>query len=243
MSTTTLHPGLDIPGVDASDRGARPAGMDLVQLRRFPWAVRAALVLGVAASVSANILHARDNPIAQTIAAWPPLALMLTVELISRVPIYRRMLAAVRLLATASIAAYVSCFHMAAVVAEFGEHQPNPYLLPVSVDGLIVVASVSLVELAGRVRTIRNEHSPAQRARPAPAHLPRPPEVETQSVEDRATTSATRTSATESVITPHATPPSATATPPAPPDTPPAEPPIEPLSSEQPLADEPEDSK
>src|SRR5207302_55930 len=36
--------------------------------------------------------------------------------------------------------------------ARYGEHQPNSYLLPLSVDGLIVVASVSLVELSGRVR-------------------------------------------------------------------------------------------
>lgn len=147
---TTAHPGLSIP----------VTGMDLAQLRRFQWAVRVALVLGVAASVAANVLHAREDLIAQTIAAWPPLALMLTVELISRVPIYRRALAVVRLLATSSIAgiaAYVSYFHMAAVVSQFGEHQPNPYLLPISVDGLIVVASVSLVELAGRIRTIHDE--------------------------------------------------------------------------------------
>jgi hypothetical protein len=61
---------------------------------------------------------------------------MLTVELISRVPVYRRVLAALRMLATlsiAGIAAYVSYFHIAAVVARYGEHQPNPYLLPISV--------------------------------------------------------------------------------------------------------------
>ena len=131
---------------------------ELAQLRRFQWAVRATLALGVAASVCANVLHAQHNIIAQTIAAWPPLALMLSVELISRVPVYRRALAGLRILATVSIAgiaAYVSYFHMAAVVLRYGEQQPNPYLLPISVDGLIVVASVSLVELAGRVRAVR----------------------------------------------------------------------------------------
>lgn len=66
------------------------------QLNRVRWAVRAVLVLGVAASVVANILHARPNPISQTIAAWPPSALLLTVELISRVPISRRLAAAAR---------------------------------------------------------------------------------------------------------------------------------------------------
>src|SRR4051795_5772276 len=92
--------------------------MLLPQLRRVRWAVRATLVLGVAASVAANILHAEPNPISQVIAAWPPLALLLTVELISRVPVHRRILAAARLAATtaiAGIAAWVSYWHMAGV--------------------------------------------------------------------------------------------------------------------------------
>jgi hypothetical protein len=115
------------------------------------------LTLGVAASVAANILHANPNPIAQAIAAWPPLALLLTVELISRIPVHRRSLAAVRLGATAAIAgiaAWVSYWHMAGVAARYGETGAAPYLLPLSVDGLVVVASVSLVELAGRLRAV-----------------------------------------------------------------------------------------
>jgi hypothetical protein len=129
--------------------------MSIGQLRRLQWAVRATLTVGVAASVCANVLNAHDNPISQAIAAWPPLALLLTVELVSRVPVHRRLLALARIGGTAviaGIAAYVSYFHMAAVVSHYGEHQPNPYLLPLSVDGLIVVSSVSLVELSGRLR-------------------------------------------------------------------------------------------
>jgi outer membrane biosynthesis protein TonB len=131
--------------------------MPLPQLRRVRWAVRATLTLGVAASVAANILHAQPNPISQVIAAWPPLALLLTVELISRVPVHRRSLAAVRLVATATIAgiaAWVSYWHMVGVAAHYGETGPSPYLLPLSVDGLVIVASVSLVELAGRIRAV-----------------------------------------------------------------------------------------
>jgi hypothetical protein len=132
----------------------------LPQLRRVRWAVRATLVLGVAASVVANILHALDNPISQAIAAWPPLALLLTVELISRVPVHRRSLAFARLLATATIAgiaAWVSYWHMAGVAARYGETGASPYLLPLSVDGLIVVASICLVELGGRIAALEAE--------------------------------------------------------------------------------------
>jgi hypothetical protein len=131
--------------------------------------VRATLVLGVAASVVANILHALDNPISQAIAAWPPLALLLTVELISRVPVHRRSLAFARLLATATIAgiaAWVSYWHMVGVAARYGESGASPYLLPLSVDGLIVVASICLVELGGRIAALEADD---RRVRPSDA--------------------------------------------------------------------------
>ncbi|SNT30172.1 Protein of unknown function [Asanoa hainanensis] len=124
-------------------------------LVRVRWGVRGALALGVAASVAANMLHADPNPISQAISAWPPLALLLTVELISRVPVHRRSLAVVRLSATAliaGIAAWVSYTHMVAVAARYGEHGLASHLIPLSVDGVVVVASVCLVELAGRMR-------------------------------------------------------------------------------------------
>jgi hypothetical protein len=145
----------------------------LRRLRRVRWAVRGTLFAGVAASVAANVLHAQPNPVSQTIAAWPPLALLLTVELIARVPAHRPALALVRLLAAAGIAgiaAWVSYWHMAGVVARYGETGTTPYLLPVSVDGLIVVASVSLVELAGRIR-----HHEGDATRPDVDQAPTPP--------------------------------------------------------------------
>lgn len=129
--------------------------MNLKQLRHIRWAVRAVLVVGVAASVVANILHAHPNPISQTIAGWPPLALLITIELVSRVPMHRQWLANVRRVGTttiALIAAWVSYWHMAGVAGRYGETGAAPFLLPLSVDGLVVVASVSLVELAGRIR-------------------------------------------------------------------------------------------
>src|SRR6266545_6023105 len=153
-----------------------PQPPPLPQLRRVRWAVRCTLVLGVAASVAANVLHARPDPVAQIIAAWPPLALLLTVELISRVPVDRRLLAAARLVATtgiAAIAAWVSYWHMAGVASRYGEQGASPYLLPLSVDGLAIVASVSLVELAGRIRTA--EHTTP---RPVPAAAPAPTAIQ-----------------------------------------------------------------
>jgi len=139
-------------------------------LKNVRWAVRAALILGVAASVAANILHAQSHLVSQAIAAWPPIALLLTVELISRVPVHRKLLAAARLIATttiAGIAAWVSYWHMVGVAARYGETGLSAYLLPVSVDGLIIVASISLVELSARLHL-------AQSAPPATPPVPPP---------------------------------------------------------------------
>ena len=154
----------------------------LASLKRLRWAVRATLFLGMAASIAANVLHAEPNIISQAIAAWPPLALLLTVELTSRVPMHRPLLATIRVLSTAviaGIAAWVSYWHMQDVAVRFGEAEIAAYLLPISVDGLIVVASVSLVELAGRIRTLEQQLAAAPTlappAAPAPAPAPEQP--------------------------------------------------------------------
>jgi hypothetical protein len=122
------------------------------------WAVRGVLLLGVTASLAANMLHAQPSPEARIIAAWPPVALFATIEVISRVPLRRQGLAAVRIAATiiiGLIAAWISYWHMAAVATRYGEGGATPYLLPVSVDGLVIVSSVSLLELSSRIRQPR----------------------------------------------------------------------------------------
>jgi hypothetical protein len=146
--------------------------MSLAQLHRLRWAVRGVLVLGVAASITANVLHAEPNTVSQVIAGWPPLALLITIELVARVPVHRTWLANIRRLATtgiAGIAAWVSYWHMAGVASRYGEHGASPFLLPLSVDGLVVIASVSLVELAGRIRDEAPEpvaEQPAKQSEP-----------------------------------------------------------------------------
>ncbi|MDR7278394.1 DUF2637 domain-containing protein [Catenuloplanes atrovinosus] len=154
------------------------------QLVRLRWGVRGALALGVATSVAANVLHAEPNPISQAIAAWPPLALLLTVELISRVPVHRRGLAVVRMAATAliaGIAAWVSYWHMAGVAARYGEDGAAPYLIPISVDGLVVVASVCLVELSGRIQAAT---APLPEAASPPEESPAPAPEKTDTTTD-----------------------------------------------------------
>jgi Protein of unknown function (DUF2637) len=139
----------------ANDAAAVRAHRRVGELVRLRWTVRGVLAFGLAASIAANVLHARPNPTSQMIAAWPPLSLLLTVELVSRIPVHRWWRTSIRIAATATvagIAAWVSYGHMSEVACRFGETGQTPYLLPVSVDGLIVVASICLVELTGRIR-------------------------------------------------------------------------------------------
>ncbi|HZM76712.1 MAG TPA: DUF2637 domain-containing protein [Candidatus Limnocylindrales bacterium] len=132
-------------------------------LHRVRWGARATLALGVVASGAANVLHAQPDPISRAISTWPPVALLFAVELISRVPVHRPWMAAIRLTAAfilAGIAAWVSYWHMAAVAATYGETGSSAYLLPFTVDGLVVVASISLVELNARLRAHTDETGP-----------------------------------------------------------------------------------
>lgn len=139
------------------------AGDVVRRLRRTRGFVRGCFWTGVLVSLTANVLHADPNPISQAVAAWAPLALLLAVELLSRVPVTGTARSWLRMSATtlvAAIAAWVSYWHMVAVATEYGEAGLIPYLLPVSVDGLVVIASISLVEVNHRIH--HHSNNPAQ---------------------------------------------------------------------------------
>ncbi len=160
------------------------------QQARLRWAVRGVLALGIAVSVAANVLHADPDPISQIIAAWPPLALAVAIEIIARVPVHHSLWARARVSTAgiiALISAYVSYWHMAGVIVRYGESPDVAYLLPFSVDGLIIVASVSLFELnnhqrktvtaAAAVSAVPVEGSPIAATGPDAIATPRPHRV------------------------------------------------------------------
>ncbi|WP_458329379.1 DUF2637 domain-containing protein [Micromonospora soli] len=68
----------------------------------------------------------------------------------------------------------MSYWHLVGVAARHGETDAGAaYLLPISVDGLVIVASVSLVELTARIRaTIPERGMPS--AATAPTEFARP---------------------------------------------------------------------
>ncbi|MCZ7421648.1 MULTISPECIES: DUF2637 domain-containing protein [unclassified Micromonospora] len=52
--------------------------------RRSRWSAWLAFVLGVAASLAANVIVAEPNATARVVSAWPAVALLLTVEILTR---------------------------------------------------------------------------------------------------------------------------------------------------------------
>lgn len=142
---------------------SKPIKSELENLISNRQLARAALFLGAAASLAANVLHAEDHLVSRVISAWPPIALIITVEIITRIQAKSGWMSAIRIIATtvvASIAAWVSYWHMAGVAAKYGETPVSSHMIPFSVDGLIVVASISLVEVNRRLAIVLAMRAP-----------------------------------------------------------------------------------
>ncbi|NLU77808.1 DUF2637 domain-containing protein [Micromonospora sp. HNM0581] len=147
------------------------------------WVVAwSAFAAGIGASLAANIAHAGDGVGAKFVAGWPPLALLLCSEVMMRVPAPRHPLVrAMQIVGTvivAGVAAVASYRHMKALALEYGEDSLTASTLPLSVDGLALVASIGLVVLAHQRRTaIVAERAAAWAAAlppPAPVPVPMP---------------------------------------------------------------------
>jgi len=128
----------------------------LSQLNRMRWVVLVVVLIGIAASIAMNILHAPDSLAARLVSAGPPIAVFAAIELIARIPSSGRWTTAARIAGAAVIAcaaAAISYAQQRAAVAGLGFALWEATIWPLIIDGLMIVASVSLVEV---VRLIRN---------------------------------------------------------------------------------------
>lgn len=123
------------------------------------WA-RAGFGFGIAASLAANVEHVLIHahaPIGAVIAsAYWPLALLIAIEVISRVawPDGRKWwwCRYGGLSAVAGIAAIISYRHMAALLGYYGEDALSAHIGPLAVDGLMVVCSTALLAIADNIK-------------------------------------------------------------------------------------------
>lgn len=133
---------------------------------------QAALALGLLASLAGNALAAEPTGLGRLVAAWAPLALCVVTWLVEHhrpAPGPWRAATWGGTAVVAGVAAWVSYWHLVELARMAGEEGIAAHLLPLSVDGLIVVASAYLRD---------SDTRPAPKAAPArkvaPATTPAP---------------------------------------------------------------------
>ena len=143
------------------------------------------LVVGLSASITANILSAGQGVVAKGVAAAYPVALFLVIEMQSKVPSQGDWMAKIRTLSVVVVgaaAAFASSVHMVEVGLEAGQPLYIALLLPVVIDGSMLPATISIADCkrqsakAGPVTPIR----PKPKPKPEPAPQPVRPAAATR---------------------------------------------------------------
>lgn len=131
-------------------------------LNHLRWLCRAVIAGSGLFSIWANILHVEDpSGPAIAFAAAPPLIVLLGWEMVSRIPIRENAAWYVRLIRpsfTGLLAfggAWLSYWHQRAAIERYnGGDVTNAAILPLLIDGLMIIASVSVYELNYRIRAM-----------------------------------------------------------------------------------------
>ena len=132
----------------------------------------AVLWIAGAVSVACNVLSAEPTTVGRPVAAWPPVALLLVVEVLARSPLPHgpsRWATITGAGSVAVVAAVASFHHMHSVALSVGESTLVAWLFPLSVDGLAVVTSVALVNTNhAQVAVVPEDRAPIARSGPDP---------------------------------------------------------------------------
>lgn len=126
------------------------------------YGISGVVLLGIVVSMLLNVKHAPSAGgwVASLIGGWPPAAVFLCIELISRVPVVGRWSSVGRVLmalGVSGIAAWISYEQQAEYVMSLGFTGLTAKLLPATIDGVMGVATVSLIEVSKIIRKLRAE--------------------------------------------------------------------------------------
>lgn len=135
------------------------------QLRRLRVLVLIVVLAGIGSSVTMNVFHAPDRVVARFVAAIPPLAVFACLELIARIPSSSRILTGFRIFGAVVVAlgaAGLSYAQQYAAVLGLGFPHWQSMIWPGVIDGTMIVASVSLVEVVRKIRQMTDSDQPSK---------------------------------------------------------------------------------
>lgn|SRR5262245_20550086 len=124
----------------------------LRKIATLRWACRGVVAAATATSVWSNSLVAQNTNQSLVIMIMAPLIVLLGFELVSRIPLSESswVVRFTRPTVTAGITiggAYLSYWHQRDAFMKYSGDPQTAYILPALIDGLMVVAAVSLIEL------------------------------------------------------------------------------------------------
>ncbi len=133
---------------------------ELRHYRRLWWFVTVVTVLLIGITVTLNVMHAPANWGAQLISGTPPIFVFFCIELVSRIPGTGRWLSVGRISASVLVAGLsfaISYEQQREFIHDLGFDGWVAYVYPVIIDGVMVVATLSLVEVTRKVRSLKIE--------------------------------------------------------------------------------------
>lgn len=141
-----------------------------------------AMVFGLVTSAGGNVLHSRMHVISIAIALLAPALLFLAFEMMSRIPFRKEahwLGKVTRIVATAAIAgvmAVISYSHQKDAFLVWSDSL-SAYLLPGAIDAMMVIGSVSVIELNIQIQNLSaviTSGAASNTRKPKDADIPRP---------------------------------------------------------------------
>jgi len=133
---------------------------ELKHYRRLWVFVTVVTVLLIGITVTLNVMHAPPNWGARLIGGTPPVFVFFCIELISRIPATSKTLMYGRVATTIVVSGFsfaISYQQQVEFIHDLGFVGWVVKTYPIIIDGVMVVATLSLVEVTRKVRALRSE--------------------------------------------------------------------------------------
>ena len=136
-----------------------PACVELRQFRNLWIFVTVITLAMIAVTVTLNVMHAPPSWGARAVGGLPPVFVFFCIEMVARIPGTGRWLSAGRITASIVVAALsfaISYQQQMEFVVSLGFVGWIAYVFPVIIDGVMIVSTLSLVEVTRKVRALRH---------------------------------------------------------------------------------------